>query len=108
VGGQCEVTFSSDEPGVITGHAEATVTVGDTEINVSTGSEPGQNPDAFKLFVDATISISPDDVNSIGESHTFVVEVQQDSGDGNGLVAATNGDVDFTLTDSGGAVGKHV
>jgi hypothetical protein len=107
VGGNCEVTFTSNVAGTITGHAEADVDVGDTTIHVETGGT-GNNPDAFKVFVDATISISPDDVNSIGESHTFVVEVQQDSGDGNGLVAATNGDVDFTLTDSGGAVGKHV
>jgi hypothetical protein len=103
VGGQCTVTFSSDEPGVITGHAEATFTVGDTEFTVSTGGE-GENPDAFKVFVDATLSIAEDDTNGIGESHTFVVTAEQDSGDGNGLVPATNGDVDFTLTDSGGAV----
>ncbi len=103
VGGQCTVTFSSDEPGTITGHAEADVVFGGTTVHVSTGSDPGQNPDAFKVFVDATLSIEEDDTNSIGESHTFVVEAQQDSGDGNGLVAATNGHVDFTLTDSGGA-----
>jgi hypothetical protein len=104
VGGSCTVEFSSDEPGTITGHAEADVQFGGTTVHVSTGSGPGQNPDAFKVFVDATISISPDDVNGIGEEHTFVVAVQQDSGDGNGLVDATNGHVDFTLTDSGGAV----
>jgi hypothetical protein len=103
VGGNCEVTFTANVAGTITGHAEADVDVGDTTIHVETGGT-GNNPDAFKVFVDATISISPDDVNSIGETHTFVVEVQQDSGDGNGLVAATSGDVDFTLTDSGGAV----
>jgi hypothetical protein len=103
VGGQCTVTFSSDEPGVITGHAEATFTVGDTEFTVSTGGE-GNNPDAVKRFVDAKIAISPDDVNGIGETHTFVVDVDNDLGDGAGFVAATEGDVDFTLTDADGAV----
>lgn len=106
VGGTCTVTFSSDVAGVITGHAEATVDVGDTSIDVSTGSGPGQNPDAVKRFVDAKITIEPDDVNSIGETHTFVVDVEKDLGDGNGFVAATEGDVDFTLTDANGAVNE--
>lgn len=104
VGGTCSVTFSSDEPGVITGRAEADVLVGGTTFHVSTGPGAGQNPDALKRFVDARIAISPDDVNGIGETHTFVVDVEQDMGDGAGFVAAPEGDVDFTLTDADGAV----
>lgn len=103
VGGTCSVTFSSNVAGVITGHAEADIDVGDTTVHVETGGT-GNNPDAIKRFVDAKISITPDDVNGIGETHTFVVDVDKDLGDGAGLVAATEGDVDFTLTDTNGAV----
>lgn len=102
VGGSCSVTFSSNVAGTITGHAEADVTVGDTTIHVATGGS-ADNPDAFKVFVDGRISISPDDVNGIGESHTFVVDVDKDVGAGAGFVAATEGNVDVTLTASDGA-----
>ncbi|HET6950642.1 MAG TPA: prealbumin-like fold domain-containing protein [Acidimicrobiales bacterium] len=105
VGGTCSVTFSSNVAGVITGHAEADIAVGDTTIHVETGGT-GNNPDAVKRFVDARISITPDDINGIGETHTFVVDVDKDLGDGNGFVAATEGDVDFTLTDAAGAVNE--
>ncbi len=43
-------------------------------------------------------------MNGIGEMHTFVVDVDKDLGDGAGFVAAAEGDVDVTLTDSAGAV----
>lgn len=105
VGGTCSVTFSSNVAGLITGHAEADVAVGDTTLHVETGGT-GNNPDATKRFVDARIAISPDDVNGIKEPHTFVVDVEQDLGDGAGFVAATDGDVDVTLTDTLGAVNQ--
>jgi hypothetical protein len=103
VGGTCEVTFSSNVAGTITGHAEADVDVGDTTIHVETGGT-GNNPDAFKVFVNGRVSITPDDVNGIGESHTFVVDADQDVGAGAGFVPATNGNADVTLTDANGAV----
>jgi hypothetical protein len=103
VGGTCSVTFSSNVAGTITGHAEADVVVGDTTIHVETGGTV-DNPDAFKVFVDGRISITPDDVNGIGESHTFVVDVDKDAGAGAGFVAATVGNVDVTLTATDGAV----
>jgi hypothetical protein len=105
VDGTCEVTFSSDEPGTITGHAEGDVVVGDTTIHVETGGT-GNNPDALKVFVDGRVSITPDDVNGIGESHTFVVDAEQDVGAGAGFVPATDGNVDVTLTDGGGAINQ--
>jgi hypothetical protein len=103
VGGTCEVTFSSNVAGTITGHAEADVDVGDTTIHVETGGT-GNNPDAFKVFVDGRVSITPSDVNGIGEPHTFVVDADQNTG--SGFVAATNGNVDVTLTDAAGAVNQ--
>jgi hypothetical protein len=39
VGGTCSVTFSSGVAGVVTGHAEADITVGDTTVHVETGGE---------------------------------------------------------------------
>ena len=103
VGGTCEVTFSSNVAGTITGHAEADVDVGDATFHVVTGGA-GNNPNAFKVFVDGRITINPDDINGIGESHTFTVDVDKDEGAGAGFVAATVGNVDVTLTASDGAV----
>ena len=103
--GQCTVTFSSDEPGTITGHAEADVDVGDTTIHVETGGS-ADNPDAFKVFVDGRVSISPDDVNGIGEPHTFVVEAEQQVGTGTGFVPATDGHAEVRLTDADGAISE--
>jgi len=103
VGGSCEVTFSSNVAGTITGHAEADVDIGDTTVHVETGGT-GNNPNAFKVFVDGRITINPDDINGIGESHTFTVDVDKDEGAGAGFVAATVGNVDVTLTASDGAV----
>jgi hypothetical protein len=103
VGGTCQVTFTSNVAGLITGHAEADVAVGDTTIHVETGGA-GNNPDAHKRFVDGRVTISPDDVNGIGEPHTFVVDAEQNTGAG--FVAATDGHVDVTLTDAGGAVNQ--
>ncbi len=88
--------------GVITGHAEADI-AGDTTGRVETGGE-GNKPDAVKRFVDPKIAISPDGVNGIGETHTFVVDVDKGLGDGAGFGAAsTEGDVDFARTDANGA-----
>ena len=103
VGGTCSVTFTSNVAGTITGHAEADIDVGDTTIHVETGAD-GDNPDAVKVFVDAKITISPNDVNGIGEIHTFVVDVEEKDGLDAAFVAATVGDVDFTLTNAAGAV----
>jgi hypothetical protein len=112
VGGTCSVTFSSDTPGEITGHAAADVDIGNTTIHVETDATGDNSGDATKRFVDAQIGITPDDTNSIGEDHTFTVEVEQDDGlaadeggDGvDGFGPAPHGTtVDVTLTDSDGA-----
>jgi hypothetical protein len=80
VGGTCSVTFSSNVAGVITGHAEADVDVGDTTIHVETGGT-GNNPDATKRFVNGRISINPPtDTNGITETHTLTATVEQDDG----------------------------
>jgi len=105
VGGTCSVTFSSNTPGTVTGHAAADVLVGGQNIHVETDGTGNNSSDAVKRFVDAFITINPDDVNSIGESHTFTVTVQQNKGDGAGFVDAPDGTtVNVTLTDDAGAI----
>jgi len=102
-GGMCTVTFSSDSAGTITGHASATVHLLDEDFFVETDGIGQNSGDATKRYVDAKISISPDDVNRVGDSHTFTVTVMQDDGLGGGFVAASGEHVDFILTDDHGA-----
>jgi hypothetical protein len=112
VNGTCTVTFTSNTAGVITAHASASVQVSDSLITVQTNGLAGNSGDATKRFVDARISILPDDVNGIGESHTFTVDVDQNDGlpagapgdATTGFGPAANGHVDFTLTNAGGAI----
>ncbi len=58
------------------------------------------------MFVDGRVSISPDDVNGIGEPHTFVVDAEQDVGAGAGFVPATDGHAEVRLTDADGAISQ--
>jgi hypothetical protein len=115
VGGTCTVTFTSQTPGTITGHAAADVSLDGETRHVETDGEGDNSDDAVKRFVEAKIAITPDDTNSIEESHTFEVEVQQDDG----LTAAQGGDgvsgfgpapngtqPTVTLTDAGGAINQ--
>jgi peptidyl-tRNA hydrolase len=101
--GQCTITFTSPTAGTVTGHAKATVTLGgETFVRESDGQSPNSG-DAVKRFVDANITIAPDDTNEVGQPHTFTVTVKKNAGDGNGFVPASVGDVDFSLADQHGA-----
>ena len=81
--------------------------------STSGNSGPGGSDSAIKHFVDAYITIGPDGTNTVGDPHTFTVNVKQDDGraaadplgDGvNGFGPAPNGTlVDVDLTDSDGA-----
>jgi Prealbumin-like fold domain len=88
VGGECTVTFTSNTAGTITGHAAVTFSVGGVSLTRQTDDTAGNSGDAVKRFVDAKISIAPDDTNSVGESHTFTVTVEQNDG----LAADQGGD----------------
>jgi hypothetical protein len=84
--GTCTVTFTSDTPGTVTGSASASVSLttaqGNIVVPVSTTDANSTTGNAIKRFVDARIGIDPDDVNSIGESHTFTVTVEANTGSG--------------------------
>ncbi len=99
VEGACTVTFTSDTATVITGHAAVSLTIDGLTVVRETDGTGDNSGDATKRFVDAFITIGPDDVNSVGESHTFTVTVQQDDGGGLGFVDPPDGtivDVDLT------------
>ena len=90
------VTINNPTAGKFTANATASVTMGgvtvtrDTDPATATiGSGPGGSGPATKTFVDAYIIITPHEAtNSVGQSHTFVVQVFQNDG----LTAAQGGD----------------
>src|SRR5262249_30507749 len=115
INGQAKVTFTSATSGKVFGDAKATLSL-DPD-GPGAGSLPaisvtrqtgdglsGDSGDATKAFVDARISIAPDDTNEVGQSHTFTVTLLKDLGDGNGLVAAAGESVPVTLDGTLGAV----
>ncbi len=104
VNGQCTIVFTSNTPGLVTGHAQSFVQVGGLSLFRQTDGLGGNTGDANKRFVDARISIAPDDINEVGQTHTFFVKVEKDEGTGAGFVGASGEHVSFTLTDANGAV----
>ncbi|MGH9149587.1 MAG: prealbumin-like fold domain-containing protein [Acidimicrobiales bacterium] len=104
VGGACTVTFTSGTAGTVTGHAAADIVVANQTFHVETDGQGTNSGDALKRFVDAAITIDPDDTNSVGESHTFTVAVTVDDGSAAGVTNAPDGTKPtVTLTDAGGA-----
>ena len=79
VGGTCTITFSSDSPGTVTGHASTTLNVLGDSLFVETDGVGSNSGDAMKHFVDASVTIAADDVNVVGNSHTFTVTVTPDA-----------------------------
>src|ERR671922_243567 len=80
VNGQCTITFTSNTAGTVTGHASADVDLDGETKHVETDGTGSNSGNAVKRFVDARISIGPDATNSVGENHTFTVNVQQNDG----------------------------
>ncbi|HYS72412.1 MAG TPA: prealbumin-like fold domain-containing protein [Thermoplasmata archaeon] len=102
--GDCHVAISSTEPGTFTAHASVDLLSFGVPLHRETDGSGLNSDNATKVFVDAFITIAPSQTNEVGTEHTFTVTVEENLGDGNGYIAATVGDVDFTLTDSNGAV----
>jgi len=102
--GQCTITFTSNDTGKVTAHAASTLTLAGLPVTVETDGIGLNSGNGVKTFVDAKITIAPDGTHEIGQSHTFTVTLWKDTGNGAGFVQAGAEDVDFTLTDSNGAV----
>jgi hypothetical protein len=96
--GQCTIIVDSDDTGVATVDASATVTVSGVPIDVATDGYGAHDISNEKTWVDAQISIAPSAVNEVGEDHTFTVTVEADHGDGDGFVAAPGVDVTAILS----------
>ncbi|HET9564071.1 MAG TPA: SpaA isopeptide-forming pilin-related protein [Mycobacterium sp.] len=102
--GTCTVTITSPTAGQTTVNASASIPLqGGTNVSVSTNGTGGNSGPAVKTWVDANITIAPNDTNEVGAPHTFTVTVQQNAGGGAGFVAATVGNVDVSLTNSNGS-----
>src|SRR5262249_2564777 len=90
--GQCTITFTSNTPGRVTGHATATLTINGASVTVSTGGAGGQTGDAVKTFVDANIQISSATATNVGgTNHTLTGHVNVNAG--TGFVNAPDGTV---------------
>ena len=101
--GSCTVTLTSTTTGVTVVSAHTTVTVGGVALIRATDGLAGNSEPATKRWVDAKITIAPDATNRVGQSHTFMVTLWKDTGDGPGFVPAAGEHVTVTLTDSNGA-----
>jgi uncharacterized repeat protein (TIGR01451 family) len=109
--GQCAITFTSNSPGKVTGHASSLLLVaGSAPCSVATVGQAPNSGDAVKAFVDANIQISPlSDVNPVSSNHTLAGHVNVNAGDGSGFVSAPAGTViGFSLVNSGGASAAFV
>src|SRR5439155_165881 len=86
--GHFSVTFTSQSAGIVTGHATASLTVSGVSLSRATDNTHGSTGDTVNGFVVAKVNIGLDDVNAVGDPHTFTVTVLQDDG----LTAAQGGD----------------
>ena len=87
--GNCTVVFTSNTVGVVTGHASVTATIEGADFTVETDGANGNSEDAVKRFVDASIAITPDGVNEVGDEHEFTITVTPDAPDGATVSAIT-------------------
>jgi hypothetical protein len=71
--GECTIVISSPTAGVFTAHATATFTIDGTQFTVATDGTAPNSGDAIKRFVDTNVSITPNGVNKVGDTHTFTV-----------------------------------
>jgi hypothetical protein len=106
--GQAVAVFTSGTAGLVTGHATATLSILGQTVVVESDGLGANSDDALKRFVDAFITITPDDVNEVGDPHTFTVTVMQDDGlsagqGGDGLLGRFHPGVQDRLRLRGGA-----
>ncbi|MEO7804416.1 MAG: prealbumin-like fold domain-containing protein, partial [Actinomycetota bacterium] len=73
----CTLTINNPTSGSFTANVTAIVTMGGTQVTRATdgNSGPGGTGPATKRYVDASVQISANDTNGIGEPHTFNITV---------------------------------
>jgi hypothetical protein len=112
--GTCSVFINTSSAGSVDIHATTTFSVSGVSLTRATGTGGNNSADANKVYVDAYITIGPEEeTNTVGDPHTFTVNVFQDdgraaadpAGDGvDGWAPSPDGTaVAVTLTDSDGA-----
>jgi hypothetical protein len=77
----CTLTINSNTAGTYTANASGAVTIGGASLSRTTAPDgsaagPGGSGPATKHYVDAFITISPNGINPVGQSHTFNILVQ--------------------------------
>ena len=85
VNGEYDVTFTSQTAGQVVGTATAEIMIGGAVLIVSTDGLGDNSGPATKTFVDAKITITPDDTNEVGDDHTFTTVFWVDDGTGTDL-----------------------
>ena len=101
--GSCQISLVSTVTGQTTVTATSTLSVGGLTITRTTDGTGSNSTPAVKNWANARISISPSATNPVGQSHTFVVTLEKDTGTGT-FVPAAGEHVGFQLTDSNNAV----
>src|SRR5439155_1728628 len=73
----CTLTINSTSVGTFTANATASVTMGGVTVSRSTSANagPGGSGPATKRYVDASVTITPNGVNEVGDQHVFTIEV---------------------------------
>jgi len=97
--GQCTVEINSAVAGIFEASASVSFSVDTVLFNLSTDGT-GENSDtATKTYVDARISIDPQQAtNNVNEPHTFTVHVEENGG--SGWIDAENEYVEFSLVNN--------
>jgi hypothetical protein len=74
-GGACGVTLNSDTAGTTVVSASSTVSVLGVPLTRSTNSNagPGGSDNLIKQWVNASVAITPDGLNKVGDQHIFTV-----------------------------------
>jgi hypothetical protein len=102
--GDCQLTITSGTPGTTVVRATTTLAVGGVVLTRTTGdSHAGDSADAKKTWEDARITISPNGVNEVGNSHTFTVLVEKN--DGSGWSPAAGVTINSTISGAGSITG---
>ncbi len=104
--GECTVTIVSNDTGVTTVEAAATVSVNGKAINLITDGQGTNAPAAVKRWVNARLGVTPPDAtNIVGHVHVFTAHLELDFGDGKGFVNAPAGEtISWAKTSGVGAL----